>query len=269
MRVLSDYSHRSVEVALRPLSDDAVEKLLGLLMPLGLEDDARQEIVRRAEGNPLYVEQLLRVMLEAAGMDRSRTWTLSLTATDLPPELESLLVARVDRLTPEARRLAHVAAVIGRTFPVRVLERVAGVETVRENLPVLLRAEIVREVRRYPELECSFAHGLLQEAALSTLTPTRGRELYGQVGAAYEALFADSLEERAEQLAFLFYRSDDQAKALHYLERAAENAELLEGHEHAAELLRRAKKAAERAGDQEAERRVDQRLQALGTESPE
>jgi predicted ATPase len=174
----------------------------------------------------------------------------------------------VDRLTPEARRLAHVAAVIGRTFPVRVLEGVAGAEAVRENLPVLLRAEIVREVRRYPDLECSFAHGLLQEAALSTLTPARRRELYGQVGLAYESLFADSLEERAEQLAFLFYRSDDQAKAVHYLEQAAEKAELLEGHEHAADLLRRAKKAAEKVGDREAERRVDERLKALGTDAP-
>jgi predicted ATPase len=268
MRVLSDYSHRSTEVTLRPLSDEAVEQLLGLLMPVGLADDARQEIVRRAEGNPLYVEQLLRALLEAAGMDRRRTWTLSLSAADLPPELESLLVARVDRLSPEARRVAQVAAVIGRTFPVRVLERVAGEDAVREHLPTLLRAEIVREVRRYPELECSFAHGLLQEAALSTLTPTRRRELYGEVGAVYEALFADSLEERAEQLAFLFYRSDDQTRALHYLEQAAEKAELLEGHELARELLGRAKKAAEKIGDSETERRVVERLAALEAEPP-
>jgi predicted ATPase len=205
-------------------------------------------------------------MLEAADMDRSRTWTLSLNAADLPPELESLLVARVDRLTPEARRLAHVAAVIGRTFPVRILELVAGEEAVRDHLPALLRGEIVREVRRYPELECSFAHGLLQEAALSTLTPTRRRELYGQVGAAYEALFADSLEERAEQLAFLFYRSDDQGKALHYLERAAERAVLLDAREHAVDLYRRGRKAAGRLGDEGAQGRLSERLAALGAE---
>ncbi len=90
--------------------------------------------------------------------------------------------------------------------------------------PSLLRAEIVREVRRFPELECTFRHGLLQEAALSTLTPTSQRELYGRVGHAMEAYLGDQVDERLEQLAFYFYRSDDTDKGLAYLERAAEHA---------------------------------------------
>jgi class 3 adenylate cyclase len=265
LRVQSDYSHRATEVALRPLRDDAVEQLLSLLMPIGLEDDARADIVRRAEGNPLYVEQLLRAMLDAAGANRQRTWTLSLSAADLPPELESLLAARVDRLPAEARRLAQLAAVIGRTFPVRVLEHIAGVDAVHANLPLLLRAEIVREVRRYPEFECAFVHGLVQESALSTLTPGRQRELYGDVGRAYEALFPDAVEDRLEQLAFLFYRSDEHPKALDYLERAAEQAATLGLADQAAGLLRRAIKAAGRASDSVAQGRIERRLQELGT----
>jgi predicted ATPase len=220
LKVLSDYPHRAVEISLPPLSDDAVRQLLSMLMPIGLDDELRDEIVRRAEGNPLYVEQLLQVMLQGSGEGRRRTWTLSLSADDLPPALEALLVARIDRLPGEVRRLAQIASVIGRTFQVRLLERVAGEDAVKDGLPVLLRSEVVREVRRYPELECTFRHGLLQEAALNTLTPTRRRELYGEIGRAYEALFPDAVEEHVDHLAFLFYRSDDHAQAVQYLERA-------------------------------------------------
>jgi predicted ATPase len=265
LKVLSDYPHRAIEISLPPLSDDAVRQLLSMLMPIGLDDDLRDEVVRRAEGNPLYVEQLLQVMLQQAGEGRRRTWTLSLSADDLPPALESLLVARIDRLPTEVKLLAQIASVIGRTFQVRLLERIAGEEAVKSGLPVLLRSEVVREVRRYPELECTFRHGLLQEAALNTLTPTRRRELYGELARAYESLFPDAIEEHLDHLAFLFYRSDDHAKGLDYLERAADQAAALGLGDRAAELLQRAIKAAGRLGDQDAVRRIERNLGELNS----
>jgi hypothetical protein len=149
--------------------------------------------------------------------------------------------------------------VIGRTFPVSVLERVEGTDATHEGLPVLLRSGVVRELRRYPELECTFGHGLLQEAALSTLTPAALRQLNGLVGEALESQHADRPEEVAERLAFHFYRSDEPAKALPYLElaayRAAEPAK-------AEELWARAAKLAGRLGDGEAERRIAERVKA-------
>jgi predicted ATPase len=233
-------------------------------MPVGLDDALRHEIAIRAEGNPLYVEELLRALLESAGIDRRRTWTLSITAADLPPALESLLVARIDRLPEDARRLAQIAAVIGRTFSVRLLERVAEQADVRLNLGILLRSEVVRETRRYPDLECTFRHGLLQEAALSTLTPSRRRDMYGRIGAAYEELFGESIEDHLEPLAYYFYRSADQARALSYLERAASKAAGLDAADQAAELWNRARRLATKLGDEGAERRIDERLATLG-----
>src|SRR5439155_6782838 len=143
LRVLTDYSHRTVEQPLGPLSDEAVERLLGVLMPLSLDDHARKTIVERAEGNPLYLEELLRALMERGEEGRQRTWTMSVSAADLPPALENLLVARIDRLPEGARRLAQTASVIGRTFAVSLLERVAGADDVAASLPALLRAEVV------------------------------------------------------------------------------------------------------------------------------
>jgi len=137
----------------------------------------------------------------------------------LPPSLENLLVARIDRLADEPRRLAQIAAAIGRTFPVTVLERVAGAD-VAQRLTALLRAEIVREVARYPELECTFTHGLLREAALSTLTSTRKRVLYAEIAAAFEDLYAPSLDEHLERLAHYHAQAGNLPKSLEYAARA-------------------------------------------------
>jgi len=266
MRVLTEYAHRAVELPLGPLSEDAASQLVDALLPGGMVDMAtKREIVSRAEGNPLYVEELLRAVVEFGGGDRRRTWTLTTSPAEaLPPAVESLLVARIDRLPPGARRLAQIASVIGRSFPVRVLQKVASVDDVSADLSLLLRAEIIREVRRYPELECTFRHGLLQEAALSTLTQNRRRVLYGEVAKVYEELFADSVEERLELLAFYYYRSNEPEKALEYLWKAAGKAFELHANAHAEELLNRSKKVATKLGDKGAERMIDERLAQLG-----
>ena len=217
----------------------------------------RDQIVERAEGNPLYLEELLRAVLDAGGTERHRTWTIApASVSDLPPALEALLVARIDRLPPDPKRLAQVAAVIGRSFPVSVLERVEGADATREGLPVLLRTGIVRELRRYPELECTFGHGLVQKAALSTLTPAALRQLNTLVGRALEEHHADRPDEVAERLAFHFYRSDEPARALRYLELAAGRAG---DPAKAEELWARAARLARRLGDEETERRIAER----------
>jgi class 3 adenylate cyclase len=253
------FAHRVEELSLAPLEAEASRALIDELVPAGLVGEpVKDEVVTKAEGNPLYLEELLRALLEAGG-DRRRTWTITpKTAAELPPALEALLVARIDRLEPGARRFAQVASVVGREFPVSVAAAVA--DSAEDDIAALLRAEIVREVRRFPELECTFRHGLLQEAALSTLTPTSQRELYGRVGHAMEAHLRDQSDERLEQLAFYFYRSNETEKGLAYLERAAEHSVTVEALGRAEELWQRARRLAERAGDEQRIERIDRQL---------
>jgi predicted ATPase len=246
-RMLAEYSHRAAELSLEPLDPAAAAELLGRLLPGAFDDQTREEIVARAEGNPLYLEELLRALVEGGGLEqRHRTWTTTLKPSlILPPALENLLVARIDALPPGPRRLAQTAALIGREFPVGALEEVAG-STARRDLDVLLRAEIVREVRRYPELHCAFLHGLVQEAALTTLTPSKSRELYARVASAFEQLYASSLEDHLERLAHYYARAGDPARAVEYLEGAAARAAQLGADSRAAELRQR---SAELAAD--------------------
>jgi predicted ATPase len=218
LRALADYGHRTVELALGPISDAAVEQLLVGLVGDDVDHTTRVRLIREAEGNPLYLEELARAYLEGALEPRGRTWTITMGSLELlPPTLENLLVARIDRQPDGPRRLAQIAAAVGRRFPVRVLEVVAG-ERIDEPLKALLRAEIVREVSRYPEFECAFAHGLLREATLSTLTAPRKRSLYSSIAAAYESLYADSLEDHFERLAHYHAQAGDLPTALAYAE---------------------------------------------------
>lgn len=239
-RVLTEFSHRATEIGLDSLPPAAAIEILATLLPGALDETTREGIVARADGNPLYLEELLRALLEAGGLERQhRTWTTTLKPSLLlPPALENLLVARIDRLADGPRRLAQIAAVLGREFPVRVLEHVAG-EGSGDDLGQLLRAEIVRELRRYPELVCEFRHGLLQEATLSTLTPGRRRELYGAVATAFEEVHAASLGDHLERLAHYHAQSGDLTQAIAYLDRAAARADELGADSRAAELRER------------------------------
>ena len=220
LRALADFGHRASELPLHPLTDDAAEQVLATVVGDKLDPATRTGLIREAEGNPLYLEELARAFLEGALEARGRTWTVTIGSLELlPPSLENLLVARIDRQADGPRRLAQIAAAIGRTFPVSVLERVSG-EATDEALKALLRAEIVREVSRYPELECTFTHGLLREAALSTLTSTRKRGLYADIAGAFESIYAESLDEHLERLAHYHAQAGALPKALEYAERA-------------------------------------------------
>ena len=272
MVALNTYPHRSTDVPLAPLTEDAARAFANALVPeVGLDEAARDSIVKLAEGNPLYLEELMTALVQGGQLVRGRTWTLSVRTEDLlPPALESLLIARIDRLPPGARRLAQVAAVVGRSFEVEVLKKVAGDQDFDEDFAELLRAEIIREVRRFPTLGCTFKHGLVQEAAFSSLTPQRRRDLYRRVAAVQEEMGTGD----DELLAFYYYRSDDLPKALEYAEKAAAR---LEGSNpaQAAELWSRAKKIADRLADADASSRAEARLtegaapaRAAGAEAP-
>jgi class 3 adenylate cyclase len=269
MQAQTRFAHRVAEIPLLPLSPDAARVLIDALVPTGLVGEpVKDEVVAKAEGNPLYVEELLRALLEAGG-DRRRTWTITpSTAAELPPALEALLVARIDRLAPSARRLAQVSAVVGREFPVSVAAAVAGSDDVDRDIGELLRSEIVREHQRFPQLECAFRHGLLQEAALSTLTSTTQRELYGRVGHAMEVYLAEQGDDRFERLAFYFYRSAEAATALEYLDRAAGHAIEMELPARAEQLWARGLRLAERIGETEGTKGFRRRLEWLTTRAP-
>jgi class 3 adenylate cyclase len=262
-RVQRERPGHVVDVPLSPLSDTEAVALLAQLTPGELSPEAEREVIGLAEGNPLYLEHLLRSLLESGGLTPRRTWALTISAAQLPTALESLLIARIAALPRDARRVAQVGAILGRTFATTALAQVAGVADLERNLVQLLRANVISESRGFPNREYSFTHGLLQEAALSTLTRARRRELYRRVAVAYEEAFSDSLDDHLEQLAFYRARGGDLERALDYLERAADQASSLHARTQAARLWSQAASLAKTMDDPEARDRIERRLLEL------
>ena len=266
LHALEHYPHRTAEVTFEPLSRSAAEELLDMLIPDGIEPALRTEVAARAEGNPLYLEEFLRALVEEGSVER-RGRTLALTrapARNVPPALEGLLMARIDLLPDGARHLAQIAAVVGRSFPAKVLSRVAASEQFEADVSTLLRAQVIKELRRYPELVYSFKHGLLQECCLSTLTPARLQELYATVAGEFEELYAGARDEYLDVLASYYARSSNRPKALEYLQLAGARALSLNANAEATAMLKRALKVAAELGDAAAEQRIRADLDRLG-----
>lgn len=245
MHALAEYPHRTTDLSIGPLAYGSATELARTLLP-DADVATHRALVEEAEGNPLYLEELARGVAENTS-DRRRSWTISVRpAAALPSTLQSLMLSRIDRLPVAPRRLLQAAAVLGKSFPVGVLQAMVVDEQFEEHLRVLLRAEVIREARRFPTFECAFSHGLLQEAVLATLPAARQRELYAAAAQAVEEHLGDDTVEHLELLAECHARSGDLPRAREYFTRAQGAASEAGATDRAAEYGRRAEKVSAR-----------------------
>jgi predicted ATPase len=247
LHALGEHAHRASEIPLRPLSPEDAARIVDLLYPEA-EEPTRDQVVALSEGNPLYLEELARLAKEGRELPHRAPFTVTAPVGSLlPPALDSVLIARIDALDPEPREVAQAAAVIGRQFSGRLLGRVLGSDDLEGALASLMRADVIREAGGGGDREFVFRHGLLQEAALSTLTSTRRRELYIAAAAAVEDLLGDAQDAHLEILAHYHAQSGEPERAALFLEKAAARAQELGASDRASALLERAHRAARQA----------------------
>ena len=120
------------EVTLNPLSEDDSRHLVSNLLEIeSLPDSVRSIILKKAEGNPLFVEEVIRMLIDrGAILKQGHGWVAGqeIANVDIPDNLQGLLLARIDRLPEDVKRTLRIASVIGRQFSVRVLEEVLGAQ---------------------------------------------------------------------------------------------------------------------------------------------
>jgi class 3 adenylate cyclase/tetratricopeptide (TPR) repeat protein len=182
--------HRYTELTLGPLSREASATLAGRLLGDDVSPAVTDLVLDRAEGNPLYLEEVARSLVESGTLVRTDSgWHLAEgSETYLPTTLHATLLARLDRLAEPTRHLLQAASVLGRQFALPVLEQLvdSGVD-VEAGLLEAQRAGLLEAVAGGPERRYQFRHGVLQEVSYSTLLLRRRRELHR---AAAEALLA-------------------------------------------------------------------------------
>jgi predicted ATPase/class 3 adenylate cyclase len=236
----TEFPHRFSEVSLEPLSDRESGELLNSLLIVSELPPALSELIRgKAEGNPFFVEELIRTLIDEGAIVRDESgshWRAigDVDAIAIPENLQALLVSRVDRLDKEVRRTVQLASVIGRSFYYRVLEWIAEAsERLRDHLNVLQRVELIHEHARIPELEYVFKHDLTRDAAYESILRKERPQFHRQVGEAIEALFPDRLEEESHRLAYHYREAKDDEKALKYYTLAGNMARRLSAYSEA------------------------------------
>lgn len=190
-------------------------------------------VVTKAEGNPFFVEEIIRALIERGALTHDENgWAATplleqVTAT-IPDTLQGLIMARIDRLPDETKYVVQHAAVIGRTFLYRVLLEIAEHSpSLDADLSHLERTALIRERSRDPEVEYTFQHALTQDMAYQTLLKTRSRDLHKRVGEAMERIFAGRLGEFYSIVAEHFDKGEVWDKAADYHVKAADHASQL------------------------------------------
>jgi len=219
------------EIALAPLSAQHSEVLLANLVgQMVLPATLREQILNRTEGNPFFVEEIVRSLVSQGALVRTgdgRGWQLgkAVDQVQLPDTLQGLIVSRIDRLDDDIKQALKLASVIGRSFFDRVLEAISDA---RHQLPQQLKAleavELIREKLKSPEPEHIFKHALVQEAAYGSMLEESRRGIHRRVAQAIEVLFADRLDEFSSLLAHHYTCAEDWDKAQAWLFRAGDLA---------------------------------------------
>jgi class 3 adenylate cyclase/tetratricopeptide (TPR) repeat protein len=220
-----DFPHRYTALALEPLDEANARQLVANLLEIeDLPERVRALILKKAEGNPFFVEEVIRSLLDAKLVVRDDGhWraTREIDHIALPDTLVGVIAARLDRLDEDAKRTAQAAAVVGREFQRLVLTDIAdSPRAIDPSLVTLQRRELVREKTAAPERAYLFKHALTQETAYGSILMSKRRELHKRVAECLERRAPD----RVNDIARHFLEAQEHARALPYLIQAGENA---------------------------------------------
>jgi class 3 adenylate cyclase/tetratricopeptide (TPR) repeat protein len=218
------YSQMRLAALLAESAGELLDALLGNdpgLAPL------KQLLVKR--GNPFFLEETVRTLVETKALAGERgRYRLAqpVQAIQVPPTVQAMLAARIDRLPPEDKRLLQTASVVGKDVPFALLQAIADLpdETLRGGLDRLRAAEFLYETGLYPDIEYAFTHALTHEVTYSGLLHDRRRELHARIVEGIETLHQDRLADQIERLAHHALRGELREKAVHYLRQAGGKA---------------------------------------------
>jgi tetratricopeptide (TPR) repeat protein len=241
------YRYLGLETLSEKSSGRLVRNILG---GLELDPDLEQVIVAKTGGNPFFVEEMVRELLDRDELILKGDQYISRQPIDrlnIPGTVQGVLAARMDRLSEDLKRTMQVASVIGRDFAYKILRSIMELgDELRVHLTNLVGIEVLYEKALYPELEYIFKHALTQEVAYESLLKQRRREIHGRIALAIEELYSGRLEQHYELLAHHWELSDNPDRALEYLVLAAEKANRSQAANAGGEFFTRALKRIEK-----------------------
>ena len=212
-----DKSYAS-QLTLSRLGPEDSQRVVQAVLPAAhVPEHLLQDILAKAAGNPLFLEELAWAVREHGGRQ---------LPSEIPATVQAILAARIDRLPPEVKHLLQTAAVIGPEVPWALLQAIAdsSEDELRRALRQLQAAEFLYETRPAPKGAYTFKHALTHEVAYSSLLQEHRRALHARIAAAIEHLDPDHRADQVERLARHYTEAGLMAQAIPYWQRAGQCA---------------------------------------------
>ncbi|MCX5748628.1 MAG: AAA family ATPase [Candidatus Saganbacteria bacterium] len=220
---------RYTEIALKPLPDPEGRRLVHELLAIDdLPDSVRDMILAKSEGNPFFIEEVIRSLMEQGLVykdDDSWVAKADVIEVQVPDTIQSVILERVDRLESEAKYVLQCASVIGRLFKYRLLDHITQKQKELDGyLDEFEERYLVYPERTVPEMEYAFKHVLTQEATYQGILEQRKQAFHRNVALGIERLYKERIEDFYEELVYHWERSKDREKTLEYLVKAGKKS---------------------------------------------
>jgi class 3 adenylate cyclase/tetratricopeptide (TPR) repeat protein len=231
-----EYSHQwgsktyYTQLRLDPLGKESADEMLLALLGDGRDlAPLKRVIIEKTEGNPFFMEETVQVLLDEGALVREVgvvKLTRAVSELKIPPTVQGILAARIDRLAPDTKEMLQTLSVIGREFPMLLVRAVVpkSDDELNRVLSELQLGEFIYEQPAVGDTQYIFKHALTQEVSHNSVLVERRRQLHDRIGGAIETAFAENLEDHLAELAHHYSRSGNRAKALEFLHRAGEQA---------------------------------------------
>jgi serine/threonine protein kinase/tetratricopeptide (TPR) repeat protein len=227
--VQNRYKEYYSEIVLESLDERQAGILIDNLLKIkGLSPGIKDIIIRKAGGNPFFIEEVVRSFIDERIVeikDGQFRITKKIDSVIVPDTINEVLMTRIDRLDEETKSLLKIASVIGRNFFYKILCHVAEtIEEIDERLDYLKDIQLILERTRMGEVEYLFKHALAQEAAYGSILLKKRKELHLKIANSIESIFSERLQEFYGMLALHYSKGEDLDKAEEYLTKAGEEA---------------------------------------------
>ena len=239
------------QLRLDPLGKESADEMLSALLGSAPQLEALKRLIsEKTEGNPFFMEEMVQVLSDEGAILRDGTsvrLTKPLGELKIPPTVQAILTARIDRLAPDCKELLQTLAVIGTEFRLGLVRKVSAqpATQLESSLSDLQLGEFIYEQPAVGDTEYTFKHALTHHVAYNSVLNERRRQLHGQIGAVLESIYEEALDQHAVELAHHYARSSNTVKGLQYCFQAlrvcverASTTEAVAHFDRALELLR-------------------------------
>jgi len=224
-----------ISLTLEPLTEIGVKRLLEGIWSQTIPTDLIAAIYRRTGGNPLYIEEIVKgLMEEGVASRRNGRWRFApVVEAGLPQRLRDAILRRTNRLTRKTQTLLNQATILGASFKFIDLHEMSDLTAweVQENLGVALERQLINQVPSEDLL--GFSHNEFQAVLYQSLSPLKRRVIHLEAAEALKRCYQPDLEQVAETLAYHFFHAGELEKSLGYSLEAAARATAIYGHQNA------------------------------------